>query len=59
MDKKEVIREIYNLVNQAEEYLSMATKLADDHNVSFYFQPAYGMGGDYENGSWKPSSTSC
>lgn len=72
MDKKKV-QELAALVEAAEAALEKAKDFADKHQLSFAWEPHYGMGGTYygansieENdvedghlGFWEASSHSC
>lgn len=51
--------QINALVKQAEELISQAEHIADEHGESFDWDIAYGMGGWYSSGQWKASSESC
>lgn len=44
---KEKTGELARLVQEAREALKAAEKFADEHKLSFTFDPAYGMGGTY------------
>lgn len=66
MTKEEAVKRIADLLAQAESAISLAENLADEHELSFEFAPAYGMGGTYNGGDtkwldegWNPSSMSC
>jgi hypothetical protein len=61
-DKKQNAKqEIDRLVKEAYAAINLAEEIAKEHNVSFGFDLAYGMGGVYEpeEGGWCPSSQSC
>ncbi|UYL85841.1 hypothetical protein ADLP2_051 [Acinetobacter phage vB_AbaM_DLP2] len=47
-------KKIYAAIHEAEAF-------ADKHELNFYIQPAYGMGGRYygSTSSWSPSSETC
>lgn len=47
MDKKEATVELSRLVSVAKEALQAATNFADEHKLSFSWNPSYGMGGSY------------
>ena len=68
VDKKELNKQLAELVREAHAALEAAEDFADLHGLTFEFGPAYGMGGYYvgknadggfnEEG-WNPSSMSC
>ena len=49
MDKKEAEIEIKKKTDEAIKLLRECEVLADNHDVSFGFKPAYGMGGRYRS----------
>ncbi|ADG59978.1 hypothetical protein Acj9p078 [Acinetobacter phage Acj9] len=53
--------EIQAALTQARELISNAESLANRHDLTFDFDIAYGMGGEYDGkkGEWYPSSQSC
>lgn len=68
MSTKELQAQLEELVIAANAALNKATVFADEHKLSFTFEPAYGMGGqyvgdavgyDYMDSGWNPSSVSC
>jgi hypothetical protein len=66
MTKEKALAKIAELVLQAESNISEAEHLAREHELTFDFCPAYGMGGTYNGGNttwlddgWNPSSMSC
>lgn len=59
IDRREAIRQISELTNQARALIRDAEKIADDSGVEFGWDIAYGMGGWYESGEWHASSESC
>jgi hypothetical protein len=67
MSKQEASAAIAELVQQAYGFINAAEKIADEHELSFSFDIAYGMGGtydptyeqEYSEGNWHPSSQSC
>lgn len=58
---KEANAQIAQFVAEAYAAIEKAKEVADKHNLWFSFEPAYGMGGDYDGaeGEWNPSSQSC
>lgn len=75
LSEREAHDRIAELVQQAYDALSEATRIADQHKIEFDFSPAYGMGGTYlpagsqdpwsastdalPEGQWQSSSHSC
>lgn len=67
MSTKELQQELDTLVSSAKKSLHDAEAFANKHGLSFYFEPSYGMGGEYIGGEvgpydqqgWNPSSQSC
>lgn len=51
--------ELDRIVKKFECELEKAQKLATEKNLSFSIYPSYGMGGEFSNGEWYPSSESC
>lgn len=60
-DKREQYAKLQALGEAVKEALTAACEYAREHQLSFYFSPTYGMGGDYEGDArgWSPSSGSC
>lgn len=48
MSKEALNAKLAELVKAFETALSEAEAFADEHGLSFYISPAYGMGGRYE-----------
>jgi hypothetical protein len=46
-EKKLALERIAAKVKEAEDAIKAAEQIADEHQVSFSFTPAYGMGGSY------------
>ncbi|EQA7786787.1 hypothetical protein ACX818_001381 [Acinetobacter baumannii] len=59
LDQENAQEELNKTVDEFNRLLSKAEQLADEHNLDFDIDPAYGMGGNYRNGEWHPSSQSC
>ena len=59
MTEQQKIEHLSKLVEQANAALREAEQFATDNNLSFRFDPAYGIGGWFESGEWNPSSMSC
>lgn len=61
MTDQEAQAELSRLVREAELALALAESFATANDLSFSFEPAYGMGGyfDGEEGDWHASSQSC
>lgn len=66
MTSTEAKKEIQKLLAHARDLITQAEKLANDHQVTFYFAVDYGMGGEYDGGNvgtdehgWNPSSHNC
>ena len=61
MTDQEIQKHLANLVAEAEAALAEAEQFADEHGLTFSFEPAYGMGWYYdgEEGEWNASSQSC
>ena len=59
IDRQEAVARISELTNQAREILREAEAIADQAEVSISWDLAYGMGGWYESGEWRSSSSSC
>ncbi|UQS94147.1 hypothetical protein ABNavy71_070 [Acinetobacter phage AB-Navy71] len=54
-------KKLRKLVQNIRDAIHEAEAFADKHELDFYIQPAYGMGGTYdgETGEWHPSSQDC
>lgn len=50
-DRKELQAQLAEKVKFAEAALDSAKDFANEHGLSFYFAPQYGMGGTYHGGS--------
>ena len=63
MTKEEAVKALAEKVAEFEKALREAEEIADAHNLTFYIEPAYGMGGAYEGGEegqgWNTSSKNC
>lgn len=62
MTKQQAVAAIAEAVQKAQDALSQAEIISDQHNLGFHFDPGvYGMGGYYdgESGEWNASSQSC
>lgn len=61
MTREEAKEALKAAVAEFETALARAEQIADAHDLHFYIEPAYGMGGCYEGseGQWNPSSQSC
>lgn len=59
--KKAAAVQLAGLVSQINRLVSEAERLADQHELDFNLDIAYGMGGYYDGteGEWNPSSQSC
>lgn len=61
MERQEAVKQISELTQQAYELIRQAQVIANEAEVDFCFDVAYGMGGTYsgEDGEWYPSSQGC
>lgn len=61
MERKEASEQLAKLVSEFEVALQAAQDFADEHNLYFRLDPAYGMGGTYDGEvqEWYASSQSC
>ena len=50
-DRRELQEQLANKVKFVHTALADATAFADQHGLSFYFAPEYGMGGTYSGGA--------
>lgn len=59
-ERKQALQKIEVLKNEAEEALRQATVIANEHQVPFSWDFAYGMGGSYHpDEGWVSSSEQC
>lgn len=58
--KEKALKEIQMIVNTIKVDLKRAQTIADEHKLTFRFDPSYGMGGTYRpNEGWVSSSQNC
>lgn len=59
MTKEQANNLLSEKLSQAQALISECETLADQYELDFSVDLAYGMGGTYEEGEWHPSSQSC
>lgn len=61
MNETSIREEMQDLVNAINRAIYDAENFANEYNLNFNIEPAWGMGGRYDGteGEWYPSSQSC